>query len=73
MGAKLIHISPDYVFNGEGTLPYREDDPVDPVGVYGKSKEAGERAIRDILEEHYILRTSWLYGEYGNNFVYTML
>jgi len=73
MGAKLIHISTDYVFNGQGNRPYREDDPVDPVGVYGKSKEAGERVIRDILEEHYILRTSWLYGKYGNNFVYTML
>ena len=73
MGAKLIHISTDYVFNGEGTRPYREDDSVDPAGVYGKSKEAGERAIRDILEEHYILRISLLYGKYGNNFVYIML
>ncbi|MEW5815870.1 MAG: dTDP-4-dehydrorhamnose reductase [Spirochaetota bacterium] len=72
-GAKLIHISTDYVFDGNGNRPYKEDDPVSPIGVYAKSKAAGEKEIHRILSYHYIIRTSWLYGKHGNNFVYTML
>lgn len=69
----LLPVSTAYVFNGEGRRPYAEDDPVYPIGVYGKSKEAGESAIRQIVSSHVIIRTSWLYGKYGKNFVYTML
>jgi dTDP-4-dehydrorhamnose reductase len=72
-GTPLIHLSTDYVFDGCKTEPYREDDPVGPLGVYGCSKEAGERAIRTGLEQHIILRTAWVYGVYGANFVKTML
>ncbi|MBU0995412.1 MAG: dTDP-4-dehydrorhamnose reductase [Proteobacteria bacterium] len=69
----LIHISTDYVFDGKKGTAYIEDDPVSPLGVYGKSKEAGEKEIRKRLTEHVIMRTSWLYGIHGNNFVKTML
>ena len=69
----LIHISTDYVFDGQQSRPYREDDPVCPLGVYGKSKEAGEQEIRKRLENHLIIRTSWVYGVHGQNFVKTML
>ena len=69
----LIHISTDYVFDGKKQGPYRASDPVSPQGVYGKSKVAGENAIRECLREHIILRTAWLYGVHGNNFVKTML
>lgn len=69
----LIHISTDYVFDGSKEGVYRETDPVASLGVYGKSKAAGEREVRDRLKEHIILRTSWLYGVHGNNFVKTML
>jgi dTDP-4-dehydrorhamnose reductase len=74
-GAVLIHLSTDYVFDGAGApRPYREDDPVGPVNVYGASKEAGETAIRAALpERHLILRTSWVFGAHGQNFVKTML
>jgi dTDP-4-dehydrorhamnose reductase len=71
--AQLIHISTDYVFDGNSTTPYSEDDTVSPLGVYGESKEAGERHIRNLLDKYYIFRTSWLYGRYGPNFVTTML
>lgn len=73
MGVPLIHISTDYVFDGNGDTPYREDDPVNPIGVYGKSKWEGEEAVRACLIEHLIIRTAWLYGVYGKNFVKTML
>jgi dTDP-4-dehydrorhamnose reductase len=73
IGAKLLHISTDYVFNGQGTRPYREDDPTDPIGVYGLTKRDGERAVLEGNEASYILRTAWLYGKHGNNFVATML
>jgi dTDP-4-dehydrorhamnose reductase len=69
----LIHLSTDYVFDGRKTGAYREDDAVGPLGVYGRSKEAGERAVRAALAEHVILRTAWVFGAHGTNFVKTML
>ncbi len=71
--AKMIHISTDYVFDGTGTSPYTEDMPIAPIGVYGKTKAAGEAAVRQNLKEYYIIRTAWLYGWAGKNFVYTMI
>ena len=72
-GIPLIHISTDYVFNGRKKGPYLESEPVSPLGVYGKSKAAGEKELRENLKEHIILRTAWLYGIHGNNFVKTMI
>ena len=73
-GARLLHISTDYVFDGRATRPYREDDPVGPLNVYGRSKLAGEEAIREILPQaHLIVRTQWLFGVGGPNFVATVL
>jgi dTDP-4-dehydrorhamnose reductase len=72
-GLPLIHLSTDYVFDGQGTRPYRETDPASPLGAYGRSKAAGEERVRKRLAEHLIVRTSWLYGVYGRNFVKTML
>lgn len=69
----LIHISTDYVFDGRSDRPYLEADSVGPSGVYGSSKLAGERVIREVLERHIILRTSWVFGVTGGNFVKTML
>jgi len=71
--AVLIHISTDYVFNGEKHGAYTEEDEPKPTGVYGKSKREGEIHIQNILKKYYIIRTAWLYGIHGNNFVYTML
>jgi dTDP-4-dehydrorhamnose reductase len=71
-GLPLIHVSTDYVFDGTKTGAYREDDPVAPINVYGASKEAGERAVREALPAHVILRTSWVYSSHGRNFVRTM-
>jgi len=68
----LIHLSTDYVFDGCKPAPYLEDDAVNPLNVYGRSKEAGERAVRAVMH-HVILRTAWVYGAYGTNFVKTML
>jgi len=73
VGATLIHLSTDYVFDGKKRRPYREDDPVVPLGVYGASKRAGEEVVRERCPAHIILRTSWVYGVRGNNFVRTML
>ena len=73
IGARLVHISTDYVFHGDGTRPYREDDPTDPTGVYGLTKRDGEIAALAANDATYIIRTAWLYGRHGNNFVYTML
>jgi dTDP-4-dehydrorhamnose reductase len=70
---KLLHYSTDYVFDGFTSRPYREDDPTDPVNVYGESKLAGELAIRNSSCSHLILRTSWVYSGHGNNFLLTML
>jgi dTDP-4-dehydrorhamnose reductase len=71
--AKLIHISTDYVFDGTKQSAYCETDAPYPVTAYGKSKYRGEVHIQKTLREHFILRTAWLYGKHGNNFVYTML
>ena len=74
VGARLLHISTDYIFDGRATEPYREDAPVGPLSVYGRSKLAGEQAVRDILPHaHVILRTQWLFGVGGPNFVATIL
>ena len=72
VGAKLVYVSTDYVFDGSGTECYREYDQVSPLGAYGNTKCIGENMVREILGRHYIVRTAWLYGE-GNNFVRTML
>ena len=72
-GAKLIHISTDYVFDGTAQRPYVEDDATNPLSVYGRSKLAGERSIQDVLDDHVIIRTEWLYGRHGNHFVGRML
>ncbi|MCT4699774.1 dTDP-4-dehydrorhamnose reductase [Tenacibaculum haliotis] len=72
-GGKLIHISTDYVFSGESFIPYTENNEVNPEGVYGKTKLAGEEALLNLSIEAIIIRTSWLYSSYGNNFVKTML
>lgn len=69
----LIHVSTDYVFSGSRDVCNMETDLVEPIGVYGKSKAAGDDQVRSVLYNHLILRTSWLYGVHGNNFVKTML
>ena len=73
VNGKLIHISTDYVFDGDHFLPYKELDPVSPIGVYGETKRAGELAVLKSAIDSVVIRTSWLYSSYGNNFVKTML
>ncbi len=73
IGASLVHYSTDYVFDGLKRNPYVEDDPTDPINVYGKSKLAGEQAIRDSGVPHLIFRTSWVYATRGRNFLLTIL
>lgn len=73
-GARLIHVSTDFVFDGKGSTPYREDAPTDPMSVYGRTKRDGELAVLEVaLNRSVIVRTSWLYSKVGNNFVLTML
>lgn len=72
IGAKMIHISTDYVFEGNGTRPYTEFDAPNPVSAYGKTKLEGENFVKEFAKKHFILRTAWLYGD-GKNFVKTML
>jgi dTDP-4-dehydrorhamnose reductase len=69
----LIHLSTDYVFDGRKSGAYREDDPVKPLGAYGRSKAAGEEAIRAAWPEHVIVRTAWLFGVHGSNFLKMMM
>lgn len=71
--ALLVHYSTDYVFDGEKTSPYTEEDAINPQSVYGHSKQQGEDVIANLTERHIILRTSWVFGAYGNNFLKTML
>jgi len=73
VNGKLIHISTDYVFDGDHFFPYVETDKVSPIGVYGETKRAGELAVLNNAIDAIVIRTSWLYSSYGNNFVKTML
>jgi len=73
IGAKFCYISTDYVFDGRGTKPYHEYDRTDPQSVYGMTKLAGEQLTQSLSSRYYIVRTSWVYGKHGNNFVKTML
>ncbi|MCL6372111.1 dTDP-4-dehydrorhamnose reductase [Pectobacterium versatile] len=72
-GIRLVHVSTDYVFDGNATEPYREDSVTNPLSVYGKTKLAGEQAVAKASSEAIIVRTAWVFSEYGNNFVKTML
>jgi dTDP-4-dehydrorhamnose reductase len=73
-GAALVHVSTDYVFSGVGSEPWAEDEPTAPVNAYGRSKLAGEQAVLRLLPSHgFVVRTAWLYGEHGPNFVRTIL
>lgn len=73
IGAKFVYISTDYVFDGTANVPYNEFAFTNPISVYGKSKLAGEQFVRDLHSKFFIIRTSWVYGKHGNNFVKTML
>ncbi|MBB1080299.1 sugar nucleotide-binding protein [Limosilactobacillus sp. STM2_1] len=73
VGAKLVYISMDYVFDGTNEGEYEVDTPVNPKNEYGKAKLAGEEAVKTILDDYYIIRISWVFGKYSKNFVYTML
>ncbi len=69
----LLHVSTDFVFDGSKNVPYDEDDIPNPTGVYGKTKLDGERAVQAVFEDYFIIRTSWVYSQFGNNFMKTML
>jgi dTDP-4-dehydrorhamnose reductase len=71
-GVPMVHFSTDYVFNGSGDRPWREDDPTDPLSVYGASKLAGEAGIREVAGSHLIIRTSWVFASRGRNFLTTI-
>jgi dTDP-4-dehydrorhamnose reductase len=72
-GGRLVHISTDFVFAGEQSHPYKEDDAGGPLGVYGRSKWEGEQAVREVMPDAVVLRTAWVYGVHGQNFVKTIL
>jgi len=72
-GAALVHVSTDYVFDGTGDRPWREDDPIRPVNVYGRTKAEGEERVRAATAAHVVLRTSWVFAAHGSNFVRTMI
>ncbi len=72
-GAKMLYVSTDYVFSGEGTSPFETEDKKAPMNIYGLSKLKGEEAVRGILKNYFIVRTSWVFGEKNTNFIYTML
>ena len=72
-GARVLHYSTDYVFDGSARRPYREDDPTAPLGAYGRSKLAGEEALRASGAAHLVVRTAWVYAAHGHNFLHTML
>lgn len=73
IGARLLHLSTDYIFAGDAARPYEEDDPIAPRSAYGRTKAEGEAEVRANSRDSVIIRTSWLYGKYGTNFVHTML
>lgn len=73
IGAKMLYLSTDYVFPGTGDRFYEPNDPTGPLSVYGRTKLAGELAVRKLLEKYFIVRISWVFGKNGNNFVKTML
>ena len=69
----MVHVSTDYVFNGKNNLPLKEEDATDPIGVYGKTKREGEIAVEERACNSIVIRTAWLYSEFCNNFVKTMI
>lgn len=69
----LLHISTDFVFDGKASKPYTEEDVTNPTGVYGQTKLEGEKAVQSVWEKHFIIRTSWVYSQFGNNFMKTMI
>mgnify|MGYP002036615794 CR=1 FL=1 len=73
MGVPMCYISSDYVFDGSSQVPYREDDPINPLSVYGASKAEGETRVRNATSRHLIIRTSWVFGHFGKNFVKAIL
>ena len=73
IGAKLVHISTDYIFSGNSNKPQKEYDLANPKSIYGSTKLMGENYVREFSSKYFIIRTSWLYGEKGNNFVYTII
>ena len=73
VNGKLIHISTDYVFDGNNSKPYKESDPISPIGIYGETKRAGELVVLNSNIDSIVIRTSWLYSSFGSNFVKTML
>ena len=73
INAKVVYISTDYVFDGSGQEPHFEEKETNPINYYGYTKEQGEKIVRELIDRHFIVRTSWVYGSNGNNFVKTMI